>query len=69
MIMVETVDGGVIMVETVDGGVKMVETADEGKETGLVFLDSTDTDVLNDGVEALGNRSKSSCTLLPGASC
>lgn len=69
MIMVVTVDGGVILVETVDGGVIMVETADEGKETGSVVLNGTDTDVVNDGVETLGKRSKSSCTLPPGASC
>lgn len=69
VILVERVDGGVIIVETVDGGVIMVETADEGKETGSVVLNSTDTDVVNDGVETLGKRSKSSCTLPPGASC
>lgn len=57
------------MVETADGAVIMVETADEVKETGSVVLDSTDTDVLNDRIEALGKRSKSSCSVLPGASC
>lgn len=66
MIMVETADGGVIMVETVEGGVIMLEIADEGKETALVVLDSTDTDMLSDGVETLGKRSKSSFTLPPG---
>lgn len=68
MIIIETIDGGIIMVEIVDKSMIKVEIVDKGKETRSVVLDNTDINVLNNGVEALGKRSKSSCIFLLGVS-